>query len=131
VLAQHPVELILTKQLASYLAMPVFLVDPGGDLLFYNEPAERILGCRYDEVGEMDQATWASAFQAADDDGVPIPPERIPLAIALSEHRAAHDTFCITGLDGVCRRISVTAFPLLAQGDRDLGAVSLFWEEDA
>ena len=43
-MAQYPVELILTRQVASQMAMPVFLVDADGTLVFYNEPAERILG---------------------------------------------------------------------------------------
>ena len=128
---QHPVELILTKQLASYLAIPIFLVNPEGSLLFYNEPAETILGCRYDETGEMDLETWSSTFTPTDDDGAPLPPERLPLVIALTERKPAHDTFRIVGLDGVSRRIAVTAFPVLAQGDRDLGAVAMFWEERA
>jgi hypothetical protein len=46
-MAQHPIEVILMRQLASYLAMPILLVDPAGTLLFYNEPAERLLGRRY------------------------------------------------------------------------------------
>ena len=126
---QQPVELILTKQLASYLTIPIFLVDPEGSLIFYNEPAEAILGCRYDETGEMDLETWSSAFTPTDDDGAPLPPERLPLVIALREHIPAHDRFRIVGLDGVSRRLAVTAFPVLAQGDRDLGAVALFWAE--
>ena len=44
--AQKPLEIILMRQLASYLAMPIFLVDPRGDMLFYNERAEAILGTR-------------------------------------------------------------------------------------
>ena len=39
-MAQQPIELILLKQVASQLALPIFLVNPGGDLLYYNEPAE-------------------------------------------------------------------------------------------
>jgi hypothetical protein len=35
----------------------------------------------------------------------------------------------IQGLDGVPRRIAVTAFPLEGQGERHLGAVAIFWEE--
>jgi hypothetical protein len=31
-----PVELILMRQLASYLATPIFLVDADGTLVFYN-----------------------------------------------------------------------------------------------
>jgi hypothetical protein len=47
----HPIQIILTRQLAGYLSVPLFLVDPKGDLLFYNEPAEALLGRRFDETG--------------------------------------------------------------------------------
>ena len=128
---QHPVEVILTKQLASYLAMPIFLVDPNGDLLYYNEPAEQLLGCRYDETGEMGLAMWSEVFRATDDNGEPLGPDRVPLVIAVNENRPAHDEFWIVGLDGVKRHLSVTAIPLIAQGGRTLGAVALFWENNA
>jgi len=61
-MAQKAVELILMRQLASCLAVPVFLVDPEGTLLYYNEPAERLLGRRYDETGEMPASEWATMF---------------------------------------------------------------------
>jgi len=41
--AQREIEGILARQLSNYLALPVFLADPEGNLIFYNEPAERIL----------------------------------------------------------------------------------------
>ena len=52
-MAQKPIELILMRQLASSLVMPIFLVDTSGTLVYYNEPAEQILGVRFDEIGEM------------------------------------------------------------------------------
>jgi hypothetical protein len=36
----QPIQIILMRQLAGYLSVPLFLVGPNGDLLFYNEPAE-------------------------------------------------------------------------------------------
>jgi len=127
---QQTIEVILMRQLASYLAMPIFLVDPAGNLLFYNEPAEALLGHRYEETGEMPLAAWAQIFQPTSDDGSPLPPEALPLVIALQQHRAAHLAFQIRGLDGVHRKIEVTAFPLEGQGGRYLGAVAIFWEVD-
>src|SRR4051794_35850271 len=44
------VELILARQLASGLTVPVLLVDARGDTLFYNEPAEVIFGRSFDEI---------------------------------------------------------------------------------
>jgi PAS domain-containing protein len=127
-MAQRDIEVILTRQLASYLAMPIFLVDADGTLVFYNESAEPILGQRFEETGEMPAAEWANRFRTQDDDGKPIPPERLPLLIALNEHRPAHLSFWILGLDNVRRRIETTAVPLIGQAGRHLGAVAIFWE---
>jgi PAS domain-containing protein len=128
-MAQKAVELILMRQLASYLAVPIFLVDPEGDLLFYNEPAERLLGRRYDESGEMPREEWATAFAPAAEDGTPLPAAALPLSVALERGTADHRAMIIRGLDGVARRIAVTAFPLIGQGGRRLGAVAIFWEQ--
>jgi PAS domain-containing protein len=127
---QKPVEMILMRQLASSLAMPIFLVDPAGNMLFYNEPAELILGRQYDDTGEMPFAEWSTIFDPRTDDGERIPPHALPLAIALEKRRAVYGTLWIRGLDGIARRIGVTAFPLEGQGQRHLGAVAIFWEED-
>jgi hypothetical protein len=125
---QQPIELILLKQVASYLALPIFIVNPGGDLLFYNEPAEHILGCRYDERGEMALEVWSVLFTPQTDNGDPMPAEQLPLVVALSERRPVHGGFHITGLDGTRRQLSVTAIPIVGLGERFLGAVALFWE---
>jgi PAS domain-containing protein len=125
---QQPIELILLKQLAGYLALPIFLVNPEGDLLFYNEPAEEILGRRYDETGEMPLSVWSVLFQPESEDGKPLAPESLPLVAALSERKPHHGAFTIVGLDGKRRSLSVTAIPINGMGERFLGAVSLFWE---
>ena len=126
----HDVELILMKQLASYLAVPIFLVDPAGTLLYYNEPAEFLLGERYDETGEMPLEEWGTVFSPTDRSGMPLAPEALPLAIAVQQGHPAHGQISITGLDGVARHLSVTAFPLVGQSNRNLGAVAIFWEDE-
>jgi PAS domain-containing protein len=108
--------------------MPIFVVDPAGNLLFYNEPAEALLGRRYEETGEMPLEEWLRIFQPTTIDGSPLPSEAVPLVIALKQHQAAHLAFQIHGLDGVVRQLEVTAFPLDGQGGRHLGAVAIFWE---
>jgi PAS domain-containing protein len=125
---QHEVEVILVKQLASYLATPIFVVDPEGNLAYYNEPAEQLLGRRYDETGEMPMAEWGTIFIPRDVDGAPIPPDELPLGRALAHRRPSHGEMWITGLDGAIRHISVTALPLIGQQGRDLGAIAIFWE---
>ncbi len=124
----HPIQIILTRQLAAYLSVPVFLVDPKGNLLFYNEPAEAILGRRFDETGVMPPEEWSSAFTRFDDEGQPIPPEDLPLMITLTKQRPTYKRFHIRGMDGVLRHIEVASIPIVGlQGDF-LGAAALFWE---
>jgi PAS domain-containing protein len=125
---QQPIELILMRQCASHLAMPVWIMGPDGNLLFYNEPAEPILGRRFDEAGEMPGEVISTLFQTTAEDGSPLKTEDLPINIALRERRPAHLWFRIRGLDGVWRRIEVTAFPIEGQGGRHLGAVAIFWE---
>lgn len=126
-MAQKAIEVILMRHLAGYLALPIFVVDPAGTLLFYNEPAEALLGRRYDEAGEMPFEDWSTVFVPQDDAGAPLPPESLPLAVALRERRPAHGRLRIVGLDGVRRVIEIVAFPLEGQSGRHLGAVALFW----
>ena len=101
------VEMILMKQVASYLAMPIFLVDVEGTLLFYNEPAEVLLGLRYDETGEMAMQEWGTVFVPTDADGEPLAVEQLPLAIALRERRPAPGESSSTEENNHRRRLHV------------------------
>jgi PAS domain-containing protein len=127
-MAQKAVELILMRQLASSLAMPILLFDPDGTLLFYNEPAEVISGRRFEETGEMRFEEWSRLVHVTDEDGTPVPFESRPLGIALRKRHAAHRKFWAQGADGVRRKVEATAFPLEGQGGRYLGAVLILWE---
>jgi len=127
-MSQKPIELILTRQLASYLAMPVFLVDMEGTLVFYNEPAERILGTRFEETGAMPASEWGTVFVPTYERGAALEPAELPLMVALREGRPAHGTLWIHALDSVPRHIEVTAFPLIGQTHDRIGAVAIFWE---
>lgn len=126
---QKSIVLILARELASKLATAVFVVDPEGTAVYYNEPAEALLGQTFAEAGELTKEKWGTEFNASDSDGGPIPLDELPLGIALTKHHPAHRRFTITGLDGVKREISVTAFPLFARAEEFVGAVAIFWEE--
>ena len=127
-MTQKEIELILSRHLAEYLAMPIFIVDPDGDLVYYNESAEMILGSRYVETGAMPASEWSTIFNPVDLDGTPMEPEEHPLMIAIKEQHPAHRRFWIRGLDKNKRLLEVTAIPLIAQADRFLGAIAFFWE---
>lgn len=130
-MAQKEIEVILARHLASYLATPIFIVDPAGNLLYYNEHAEAILGRRYDETGEMSVAEWGTIFQPMDRNGASLAPEQLPLVKALTYRRPEFGGIWIRGLDNVLRSIAIFAFPLVGQGNRFLGAIAIFWEADA
>ena len=74
-MSQQEIEVILSRHLAECLAMPIFIVNPDGDLIFYNEPAEAILGQSYTETGMMPAKEWATVFQPFDSEGNPLPPD--------------------------------------------------------
>jgi PAS domain-containing protein len=127
-MSQQEIEVILARHLAECLAVPVFIVNPDGDLIFYNEPAEEVLGQSYNETGALPASEWATSFNPVDHEGKTILPEELPLIIALTKLHPAHKLFWIQGKDGVSREIEVTAFPLIGQANRFLGAIALFWE---
>ena len=117
------------RELADHLATPIFVVDTAGDLLFYNDPAERLLGSRFDETGMMPFAEWSTVFTPTDAHGAPIPPDELPLgdrgaaaAAGARRHvRSADSTVSAASS-------SVTAIPLQGQWGEHLGAAAIFWE---
>ena len=122
-----PVELILVRHLASRLAVPVFVVDRDGDLVFFNEPAEAVLGRRFEEIRSMPFDDWTTAFLPPDADRA-FAVDDLPLVVALRRREPVHRTLDIQAADGTRRTIEATAFPLLAAGGEMVGAVAMFWE---
>lgn len=124
---QQPVELILLRHLASRLAVPVFVIDPDGDLIYFNEPAEAVLGRRFEEIRVMPFAEWTTAF-APSAHGRPLGAEELPLVVSLRRSIPAHGRVDIVSGKGQPRTIEVTSFPIVAPDSRLLGAVAMFWE---
>jgi PAS domain-containing protein len=127
-MAQQPVELILLKQWAELMASPVWLMDGVGNLVYYNEPAEAILGLRFDEAGVVNANELSELFFTSALDGSPVATEDLPIVKALSEQLPAHGRLRIKDRSGGWHRIDVTALPLVATDGRMLGAAAIFWE---
>lgn len=123
----HEIELILARHLAECMDMPVFLTDTVGNLLFYNEPAEAILGRRFEETGEMQVSEWGTIFKNKDEDGNAIPPEELPLVKTLYNKLPYHKSFFIESLTGVTEKISVTSYPIIGREKTFVGAMAIFW----
>lgn len=124
----YPIEIILHRQLADCLAIPVFIVDPDGNLLFYNEPAELVLGRRYEDTGEMSVEEWSTAFRTTYESGAHMPPENLPLVKTLNDHLPHHATFRIESLTGRTQSIAVTSIPIIGRTGIFEGAVAIFWK---
>jgi len=127
-MAQQPIELILFRQLATSLAVPVVLVDAGGDIVFLNEAAEGVLGVRLEDFDVLPFASWTTAFRPRNASGELVAAADLPLVTAITDRRPAHGPLVIYGADGVERNIEVTAFPLEGGRGRLLGGVAMFWE---
>ena len=126
-MAAHEIEIILNRQLADCLSLPVFITDTRGDLIFYNEPAEEILGKRFEETGEMPVEEWSTVFNPMDEFGVIIPPEELPLVKTLKHASPYHKSFWIQSLTGNNQYISLTSYPIIGRTGKFLGAVAIFW----
>ena len=124
---QRNVALILARELAVNLSTPMWVWDEDGELVYYNEHVQEILGSPHHElgVGRLDELPQ---FEPHDLAGNPIPVNELPSAVAIGERRPAHRELRIVGRDGVTRELAVTAFPLFARGGEFVGAVSVFWE---
>jgi PAS domain S-box-containing protein len=130
-MAQQPLELILLRQLASHLVIPMWMMDEQGNLIYYNESAEGLLGVQFDDVGPITSENLVGKWQVTQLDGSPLDDYDFPVVIALSKHKPAHRPVRFQGMDGVWRAVEVTALPLEGQDGRFLGVLATFWEADA
>jgi PAS domain S-box-containing protein len=128
--AEQSLPLILAREFASNIATPLAVIDATGRLVYFNEPAERIVGSTQAELGELTEDEWRARFSAQHLDGTPAAIDEMATVIARRELRPAHERLVITTLDGRRRTLAVTAIPLL-EGEREelVGCVVLFWEE--
>lgn len=127
---ENEIEVILARQLASYLAYPIVIVDPTHIVVYYNEPAEYMIGRRFDEGGPIPVVEWSHVFQITDDEGNPIPTGQLPLGIALRQQKVAHRRFWLRGLDGVRHHMDGRAIPLINREGKFLGAMAIFTNVD-
>lgn len=122
---QRPLELILARNLLSSLSTPAFLADEEGKVVYYNEAAGKLLGKRFEELGELGSEVWEK-IGPVDAEGRPTPIEELPLTVALRHGSPAHAHLRIRSFAGVERRIEVSALPIVGvQGSP--GAMAFFW----
>ena len=129
-MSAHEIEIILSRQLADCLTVPVFIVNPEGTLIFYNEPAEGILGKKFQDTGAMLVDDWGTSFFPHDEDGKDIHPLELPLVQTIRNKVPAHKTFWIKSLSGKSTKISVTSIPIIGRSKKFSGAMAIFWDNE-
>jgi PAS domain-containing protein len=128
---QKSLVLILAREFASQLAMPTFIVDGAGNLVFYNEPAETILGRPFAEVGELPADELVRLIDIANLDGEVLEAKDRAIGIALFEHRPTHAKRLLRSMNGDgWHTVEVTAFPLVTGPGEIGGVVAIFWETE-
>jgi PAS domain-containing protein len=124
----QPLLLVQARNLITSLALPAFLTDPDGKLLFFNDAAAEAVGRRFEEVGRLDREEWARAFGPFDGDGRPLAADALPFSMALRDGHPAQGRFTAR-LEHGLREVEVSSIPLLEPGHYE-GALVLFWPVD-
>jgi hypothetical protein len=125
--APRSLPLILARELAANLATPMFLIDAGGMLAYYNEAAELMLGKTYGELGEVTANEFGAMLQLADLDGTPLRRRDSPPGVAFIQREPAHRTLLATALDGTRTKFECTAYPLFGRAEDMHGVLTVFW----
>jgi hypothetical protein len=102
----------IAREFAGTLSLPVFLVDPGGDLLYYNHEAERVLGMSFGVTGAMPANVWSRIFIPTDESGNPPMPDALPLMKAVQEEVPSTDPPWIRGIEHKRKHFMSLHFPL-------------------
>jgi PAS domain-containing protein len=122
----HPLLLIQARNLVTNLALPAFLTDSDGQLLFFNDAAANLLGRRFEEVGRLGQEEWGHQVGPFDGEGRPIATDSLPLARALREGHPAQGRFYARLGERGLQEVEVSALPLVEPGNYE-GALIVFW----
>lgn len=130
-MAEHvPGERIVDLSMLIELAGPcaddegLVIADARGDLVFSNDRAVDILGIVRIGAGVDDYSALHGVFT---EEGRPYPSTDLPLARAILHQKTSRDVrLLLKRPDGICRRLSVSARPLLDAGKALVGAVVVF-----
>ena len=122
--------LILSRELAANLATPMFLLDAGGMMVFYNDAAALLLGKPFAELGEIPSGEFGTQLKVSTLEGEPIRRRDTPSGVAYYERKPAHQRVMATAYDGVRRAYEATAYPLLGSTGELHGVVAVFWLDE-
>jgi PAS domain-containing protein len=120
--------LILAREFAANVAIPIFLVDSDNTLVYYNDAAGVAFGGPFGQTGELRHGQWMPTFNPTRPDGSAYERHEMPLVIALEQRRPSHGVHLVTAPDGRRVLVEFTAVPLFSSPDDFVGALVAFWE---
>src|SRR3989442_15812843 len=91
---RRPKDLVLidARAFAERLSTAALITDGWGNLVYYNEAAEVLLGRSFAEAGEMPADPWHTLFTGRHPGGRPMPLEEMPGGTAPLGHKPAPGT---------------------------------------
>src|SRR5438067_3670560 len=100
----------------------MFLADADGNLIFYNEAAEGLLGRPFVDNGALSPSDWQQAFDVRDRNDAPFPLESMGSWIQVQHEQPAMGHIKFSGADGTDHLVATCAFPLFTEQQRFEGA---------
>ena len=125
--AAPQIELILARSLAAHLSVAAFLVDADCRIVYFNEAAELLLGCAFEDYPSLGAEDLIEMLDPRDEQGQRVSADAMPLPRALVQQRPSH-LHASSGRDGGKRYVA-TAVPFIAPDGIAIGAM-LFWYEE-
>jgi PAS domain-containing protein len=127
---QKALGLILAREFAANVAVPIFLVDATNTLVYYNDAAAVAFGGPFGQTGELRHGEWAARFNPSRPDGTPYDRKELPLVIALEERKPAHGVNLVNDPRGGRRLVEFSALPLFSSPEEFVGVLVAFWEAE-
>lgn len=120
--ARRSLELILARSLSENLAVPCFVVNDAGAIVWFNESAERLIGRMAPDTPELSPAELIEMLDVRAPDEQPADAEKLPFIVALTEAAPVTGSYCVSGSDGT-EWIDAAALPLLGPDGGVLGVL--------
>lgn len=121
-MARRSLELILARSLSENLAVPCFVVNDAGAIVWFNESAERLIGRMAPDTPELSPAELVEMLEVRDPDEKPADVKKLPYMVALREAAPATGSYRVSGSEGT-EWIDAAALPLLGPDAGVLGVL--------
>lgn len=125
-MASQEIELILSRQLSEYLAVPMALIDHDGKMVYFNEAAGFILGKQFDENGEIDLRDWNGRFFNNETFSDSMDLHEIPFFKVLSVRHLLQGEYSMRNFEEINQKLMIVCVPLVGLAQRELGALIFF-----